>query len=141
VLQLAVLPGRSVGVVPGSAGCDGGARKVGRTVEAARQATSFGILVIALTGDVSGQLAPAADRVPPIDVPTNVEEWAHEEYFITGPDDPVVVIAPAGAARDRARERAADLSSHSGRLSDAGRCARSVDSGWVLGAAGPGCTG
>ena len=181
--------------------------KVGRTVEAARQATSFGIPVVALTGDVSGQLASAADRILPIDVPTlgfspgtstyvgmlctlielarrtpragsdhamrdaceqlasqaaktldwcndaaadiagrlasgrfvtflgagpneatarfgaaklfeasqqiavatNVEEWAHEEYFITRPDDPVVVIAPAGAARDRAWEILAEL--------------------------------
>src|SRR6266699_917642 len=181
--------------------------KVGRTVEAARQATSFGIPVVALTGDVSGQLASAADRILPIDVPTlgfspgtstyvgmlctlielarrtpragsdhamrdaceqlasqaaktldwcndaaadiagrlasgrfvtflgagpneatarfgaaklfeasqqiavatNVEEWAHEEYFITRPDDPVVVIAPAGAARDRAWEILSEL--------------------------------
>ena len=27
---------------------------------------------------------------------TNVEEWAHEEYFITRPGDPVVVVAPTG---------------------------------------------
>jgi glucosamine--fructose-6-phosphate aminotransferase (isomerizing) len=40
---------------------------------------------------------------------TNVEEWAHEEYFITRPGDPVVVIAPAGAARDRAWEILSEL--------------------------------
>jgi sugar/nucleoside kinase (ribokinase family)/fructoselysine-6-P-deglycase FrlB-like protein len=40
---------------------------------------------------------------------TNVEEWAHEEYFITRPGDPVVVIAPAGAARDRASEILSEL--------------------------------
>ena len=40
---------------------------------------------------------------------TNVEEWAHEEYFITRPGDPVVVVAPAGAARDRAWEILAEL--------------------------------
>ena len=40
---------------------------------------------------------------------TNVEEWAHEEYFITRPGDPVVVIAPTGAARDRAWEILSEL--------------------------------
>jgi sugar/nucleoside kinase (ribokinase family)/fructoselysine-6-P-deglycase FrlB-like protein len=40
---------------------------------------------------------------------TNLEEWAHEEYFITRPADPVVVIAPSGAARDRAWEILAEL--------------------------------
>jgi glucosamine--fructose-6-phosphate aminotransferase (isomerizing) len=42
-------------------------------------------------------------------VATNVEEWAHEEYFITRPADPVVVIAPTGAARDRAWEILSEL--------------------------------
>ncbi len=181
--------------------------KAGRTVEAARQATSFGTPVIALTGDADGPLASAADRLLPIGVPTlgfspgtstyvamvctlielalvtsragsdlairdaceqlagqaaktldwcdgaaadiaarmlsgrfvtflgagpneatarfgaaklfeasqqiavatNVEEWAHEEYFITRPADPVVVVAPAGAARDRAWEILSEL--------------------------------
>jgi glucosamine--fructose-6-phosphate aminotransferase (isomerizing) len=182
--------------------------KVGRTIEAARQAAAFGIPVIALTGQADGQLAAAADRILPIDVPTlgfspgtstyigilctlielarqtprtsgggdalrdaceqlagqaaktldwchevtadlavrmtpsrfvtflgagpneatarfgaaklfeasqqialatNVEEWAHEEYFITRPGDPVIVIAPAGAARDRAWEILSEL--------------------------------
>ena len=31
-----------------------------------------------------------------IAVATNVEEWAHEEYFITRPGDPVVIVAPTG---------------------------------------------
>ena len=183
--------------------------KVGRTIEAARQAAAFGVPVIALTGhQPTGQLAAAADRILPIDVPTlgfspgtstyigmlctlielarqtprgrrrrraagtrasswpgwrprpwtgagtprptsrrrmasgrfvtflgagpneatarfgaaklfeasqqialatNVEEWAHEEYFITRPGDPVVVVAPAGAARDRAWEILSEL--------------------------------
>jgi len=39
----------------------------------------------------------------------SVEEWAHEEYFITRPADPVVVIAPSGAARDRAWEILSEL--------------------------------
>ena len=181
--------------------------KVGRTIEAARQAAAFGVPVIALTGRADGQLAAAADRILPIDVPTlgfspgtstyvgmlctlielarqtsrtgsddalrdaceqlagqaaktldwcqdtaadlaarmvsgrfvtflgagpneatarfgaaklfeasqqialatNVEEWAHEEYFITRPGDPVIVVAPAGAARDRAWEILSEL--------------------------------
>ena len=181
--------------------------KVGRTIEAARQATSFGIPVIALTGDDGGPLGATADRILPIEVPTlgfspgtstyvgmlctlielarrtprsgsedalrdaceqlpgqaaktldwchdaaadiaarlvsgrfvtflgagpneatarfgaaklfegsqqiavatNVEEWAHEEYFITRPNDPVVIVAPAGAARDRAWEILSEL--------------------------------
>ncbi len=37
-------------------------------------------------------------------VTTNLEEWAHEQYFITRPGDPVVLIAPSGAATDRAAE-------------------------------------
>ena len=181
--------------------------KVGRTIEAARQASSFGTPVIALTGDAAGPLASAADRILPIEVPTlgfspgtstytgmlctlielarrtprdgtgdalrdaceqlagqaaktldgchdaaaeiaarlvsgrfvtflgagpneatarfgaaklfegsqqiavatNVEEWAHEEYFITRPNDPVVIVAPTGAARDRAWEILSEL--------------------------------
>jgi glucosamine 6-phosphate synthetase-like amidotransferase/phosphosugar isomerase protein len=34
----------------------------------------------------------------------NVEEWAHEQYFITRPGDPVVMVAPTGAASNRAAE-------------------------------------
>ncbi len=181
--------------------------KVGRTTEAALQAAAFGHPVIALTGNADGQLASAADRILPIDVPTlgfspgtstyigmlctlielalltsrstsdrsireaceqlpgqaaktldwcdgaasdvaarmasrrfvtflgagpneatarfgaaklfegsqqialatNVEEWAHEEYFITRAGDPVVVVAPTGAGRDRAWEILSEL--------------------------------
>lgn len=39
-----------------------------------------------------------------VGVATNVEEWAHEQYFITGPGDPVVLTAPSGASHDRAME-------------------------------------
>ncbi len=181
--------------------------RVGRTTEAARQAAEFGHPVIALTGNPDGQLAAAADRILPVDVPTlgfspgtstyigmlctlidlalrtsrtgdggairgaceqlpgqaaktldwcdapasgaaarmasarfvtflgagpneatarfgaaklfeasqqiavatNIEEWAHEEYFITRPGDPVILVAPAGAARDRAGEILSEL--------------------------------
>jgi glucosamine 6-phosphate synthetase-like amidotransferase/phosphosugar isomerase protein len=40
---------------------------------------------------------------------TNVEEWAHEQYFVTRPGDPVVLVAPSGAATDRAAEILSEL--------------------------------
>jgi ribokinase len=41
---------------------------------------------------------------------TNIEEWAHEEYFTTRPGDPVIVVAPSGATSDRAAEIVSELS-------------------------------
>jgi glucosamine--fructose-6-phosphate aminotransferase (isomerizing) len=43
-------------------------------------------------------------------VATNLEEWAHEEYFITRAGDPAVLVAPAGAAHDRAMEILSEMS-------------------------------
>jgi glucosamine 6-phosphate synthetase-like amidotransferase/phosphosugar isomerase protein len=37
-------------------------------------------------------------------VAQDLEEWAHEQYFISGRSTPIVVIAPAGASHDRAIE-------------------------------------
>ena len=37
-------------------------------------------------------------------VSTNIEEWAHEEYFVTPPSTPVVLVAPSGAGYSRATE-------------------------------------
>jgi sugar/nucleoside kinase (ribokinase family) len=42
-------------------------------------------------------------------VSTNIEEWAHEEYFVSSAGTPVVVVAPSGASRDRADEILAEL--------------------------------
>jgi glucosamine 6-phosphate synthetase-like amidotransferase/phosphosugar isomerase protein len=39
----------------------------------------------------------------------DLEEWAHEQYFVSGPSTPIVVIAPSGAARDRALELLAEM--------------------------------
>lgn len=39
-----------------------------------------------------------------VGISTNLEEWAHEEYFVSKKDTPVVVVAPSGASMDRARE-------------------------------------
>jgi glucosamine--fructose-6-phosphate aminotransferase (isomerizing) len=40
---------------------------------------------------------------------TNVEEWAHEQYFITRPGEPVIVVAPSGSSLDRATEILSEL--------------------------------
>jgi sugar/nucleoside kinase (ribokinase family)/fructoselysine-6-P-deglycase FrlB-like protein len=40
---------------------------------------------------------------------TNTEEWAHEQYFITRPGEPVILIAPQGASSDRAAEILSEL--------------------------------
>lgn len=37
-------------------------------------------------------------------VSTNLEEWAHEEYFVTRPGDAVVLVNPSGAGHDRGAE-------------------------------------
>ncbi|MGN6793701.1 MAG: PfkB family carbohydrate kinase [Streptosporangiaceae bacterium] len=42
-------------------------------------------------------------------VATNLEEWAHEEYFVTSPGDPVVLINPSGAGHDRGLEILSEL--------------------------------
>lgn len=42
-------------------------------------------------------------------VAQHMEEWAHEQYFVSGPSTPIVVIAPSGAARDRAGELLAEM--------------------------------
>ncbi len=42
-------------------------------------------------------------------VSTNLEEWAHEEYFVTGPGDPVVLVNPSGAGHDRGLEILSEL--------------------------------
>lgn len=40
---------------------------------------------------------------------TNIEEWAHEQYFITRSGEPVVVVAPSGSSFDRAAEIFSEL--------------------------------
>jgi glucosamine--fructose-6-phosphate aminotransferase (isomerizing) len=42
-------------------------------------------------------------------VAANVEEWAHEQYFVSGKGTPLVLIAPSGASFDRASEILAEL--------------------------------
>jgi glucosamine--fructose-6-phosphate aminotransferase (isomerizing) len=40
---------------------------------------------------------------------TNVEEWAHEEYFVTRPGTPVIVVAPSGSVEDRVADALEEL--------------------------------
>ncbi len=42
-------------------------------------------------------------------VATNLEEWAHEEYFVTVAGDPVVLVNPGGAGHDRGLEILSEL--------------------------------
>ncbi len=42
-------------------------------------------------------------------VAQNIEEWAHAQYFISGPASRTVLLAPRGRALDRAREIAAEM--------------------------------
>jgi glucosamine--fructose-6-phosphate aminotransferase (isomerizing) len=42
-------------------------------------------------------------------VAQDLEEWAHEQYFVSGPATPIVVVAPLGASRDRAEELLAEM--------------------------------
>jgi sugar/nucleoside kinase (ribokinase family)/fructoselysine-6-P-deglycase FrlB-like protein len=42
-------------------------------------------------------------------VSTNIEEWAHEEYFVSSRGTPVVLVAPSGASADRAAEILSEL--------------------------------
>jgi glucosamine--fructose-6-phosphate aminotransferase (isomerizing) len=42
-------------------------------------------------------------------VATNMEEWAHEQYFVSGAGTPVFLIAPTGASFDRACEILSEL--------------------------------
>jgi glucosamine--fructose-6-phosphate aminotransferase (isomerizing) len=37
-------------------------------------------------------------------VATNTEEWAHEEYFVSGKGTPIIMIVPSGASLDRSME-------------------------------------
>jgi len=42
-------------------------------------------------------------------VSVSIEEWAHEQYFVTSRGDPVVLVNPTGAGHDRGEEILAEL--------------------------------
>src|SRR5262245_23355515 len=54
----------------------------------------------------AAKLIEAAQR---LGVATSLEEWAHEEYFVTSAGDPVVLVNPSGAGHDRGLEILSEL--------------------------------
>jgi sugar/nucleoside kinase (ribokinase family)/fructoselysine-6-P-deglycase FrlB-like protein len=88
-------------------GCHDGAADLAARMTSARFVTFLGAGPNEATARFgAAKLFEASQQVA---LATNVEEWAHEEYFITRPGDPVIVVAPAGAARDRAWEILSEL--------------------------------
>ena len=88
-------------------GCHDGAADLAARMTSARFVTFLGAGPNEATARFgAAKLFEACQQVA---LATNVEEWAHEEYFITRPGDPVIVVAPAGAARDRAWEILSEL--------------------------------
>ena len=88
--------------------CDAPAAEVAARLASSRFVTFLG----AGPNEASARFGAAKLFEAPqrIALAVNLEEWAHEQYFITRPGDPVIVIAPSGAATDRAGEIAAELS-------------------------------
>jgi sugar/nucleoside kinase (ribokinase family) len=88
-------------------GCQDGAADLAARMTSARYVTFLGAGPNEATARFgAAKLFEASQQVA---LAANVEEWAHEEYFITRPGDPVIVVAPAGAARDRAWEILSEL--------------------------------
>ena len=86
---------------------DTAARAVGARLVGARLTTFLG----AGPNEASAKFGAAKLFEGPqqVALSTNTEEWAHEQYFITRPGEPVILIAPQGASSDRAAEILAEL--------------------------------
>jgi fructoselysine-6-P-deglycase FrlB-like protein/sugar/nucleoside kinase (ribokinase family) len=82
--------------------CQGAAHTVAEQLVGARITTFLGAGPNEATAKFGA--AKLFEGAQQLAVCTNVEEWAHEQYFITRPGDPVVLLAPRGAATDRAAE-------------------------------------
>lgn len=82
--------------------CEGPSRTVAERLVGARLITYLG----AGPNEASAKFGAAKlfEGAQLMALATNLEEWAHEQYFITRPGDPVVLVAPTGAASDRAAE-------------------------------------
>jgi sugar/nucleoside kinase (ribokinase family)/fructoselysine-6-P-deglycase FrlB-like protein len=82
--------------------CETPSRAVAERLVAARMVTFLG----AGPNEASAKFGAAKlfEGAQMIALAANVEEWAHEQYFITRPGDPVVMVAPTGAASNRAAE-------------------------------------
>ena len=87
---------------------DGPAREVSARLMDARMVTFLG----GGPNEASAKFGAAKLFEGPqlIAVATNTEEWAHEQYFITRAGEPVILVAPRGASRDRAEEILSELS-------------------------------
>lgn len=58
---------------------------------------NYGTAFFSMAKIIEAARVPAAGQ--------ELEEWAHEQYFVTGPDTYTFMIAPPGASVDRAREQ------------------------------------
>ncbi len=87
--------------------CEGPSHVVAERMVGARVITFLG----AGPNEASAKFGAAKlfEGAQQIALSTNLEEWAHEQYFITRPGEPVVLIAPSGAAADRAEEILSEL--------------------------------
>jgi fructoselysine-6-P-deglycase FrlB-like protein/sugar/nucleoside kinase (ribokinase family) len=86
---------------------DVAARDVAARVVGARMTTFLG----AGPNEASAKFGAAKlfEGAQQVALSTNVEEWAHEQYFITRPGEPVILVAPRGASSDRAGEILSEL--------------------------------
>jgi len=88
-------------------GCDAPAAEVAARMASSRFVSYLGAGPNEATAYFgAAKLFEAPQRIA---LAVNLEEWAHEQYFITRPGDAVVVIAPSGAAHDRAGEILSEL--------------------------------
>lgn len=87
--------------------CDEPSRRVAERLVGARMITFLG----GGPNEASAKFGAAKlfEGAQQIALTTNVEEWAHEQYFITRPDEPVILVAPSGASADRAAEILGEL--------------------------------
>jgi glucosamine--fructose-6-phosphate aminotransferase (isomerizing) len=104
--------GRALGGLPGATArtlelTDGRAEDAARALLAGSWATFLGAGPNEATARFgAAKLFEGPQRLA---VSTNLEEWAHEEYFVTRPDDPVVLVNPTGAGHDRGLEILSEL--------------------------------
>jgi sugar/nucleoside kinase (ribokinase family)/fructoselysine-6-P-deglycase FrlB-like protein len=87
--------------------CDGPSAVVAEKLVGARMTTFLGGGPNEATSKFGA--AKLFEGAQQIALSTNVEEWAHEQYFITRLGEPVVVVAPSGSSLDRATEILSEL--------------------------------
>ncbi len=82
--------------------CDKASHEVAKRLAGARMTTFLG----AGPNEATAKFGAAKffEGAQQLAITTNVEEWAHEQYFVTRPGDPIVLVAPGGASSDRAAE-------------------------------------